>query len=135
MTGNAVEEYVAALQQRDWQRMGRTLTENVRREGPEGATTDAISGRDAYLQWSSDLLDPLYGFEWRADRITSLDEGRIYLVEATSKYEPSKGETPFGYRLAVIFDLNHEGLIESVSFYWKSPQQRLTWDTVAGRDA
>src|SRR5262245_54561441 len=131
---DAVEEYVAALQARDWQRMGRTLTPDVRREGAEGPETDLIEGREAYLKWSADLLDPLYGFTWTPSRIAKSADGRTILVEAVSRYEPKKGDQPFGYSLAVVFDLNDAGLIKAVSFYWKTPKQRLGWDTIAGRD-
>ena len=68
-----VEEYVAALQARDWPRMGRTLSADIRREGAEGAETDSIEGRDVYLQWSADLLDPLHKFTWTPLRFTSTE--------------------------------------------------------------
>ena len=57
------------------------------------------------------------------------------VVEAESRYEPKQGDQPFGYRLAVVFDLNPQGLIHQVSYYWKTPRQRLAWDTVAGDEA
>jgi hypothetical protein len=131
---DAVEEYVAALQVRDWDRMGRTLTADVRREGVEGPETDAIDGREAYLKWSADLLDPLYSFTWTPSRFVTSASGKTILVEAISRYEPNKGDEAFGYRLAVVFELNEEGLIKHISFYWKTPRKRLAWDTIAGRD-
>ncbi|MES2481632.1 MAG: nuclear transport factor 2 family protein [Pseudomonadota bacterium] len=129
---NAVDEYVAALQARDWARMGKTLTEDIQREGPEGAESDAIQGLAGYLKWSADLLDPLYAFSWTPTLTFKDPTGRYALVEAESRYEPKKGDTPFGYRLAVVFRLNAAGLIEHVSYYWKTPRQRLAWDTVEG---
>jgi hypothetical protein len=132
---NAVEEYVAALQARDWERMGKTLTLDVRREGIEGPESDAIEGRDAYLKWSAELLDPLYGFIWTPSRFVESANGRTILVEAESRYEPKKGDAKFGYRLAVIFDLDDDGLIKNISFYLKTPRQRLAGDTIVGSDA
>lgn len=125
------KEHVAALRARDWKRMGRTMADNVRREGPEGAETDAISGKEDYLKWSADLLDPLYDFKWIPSRIEAVEGGRTVLVEAESDYEPSRGDVRFGYRLAVIFDFNDDGLIQQISYYWKTPRKRLSWDTVA----
>lgn len=132
---DVAKEYVAALQARDWARMGKTLASDISREGPEGAETDAISGREDYLKWSADLLDPLYGFTWTPSRIEASASGETVWVESESLYEPAKGDEKFGYRLAVVFDFNESGLIQHVSYYWKTPPKRLAWDTVAGRGA
>jgi len=128
---DVTREHVAALQARDWKRMGKTMADNVRREGPEGAETDAISGKEDYLKWSADLLDPLYGFTWTPTRIQATEDGKSVLVEAQSDYEPAKGDVRFGYRLVVIFDFNEDGLIQDISYFWKTPRKRLGWDTVA----
>jgi ketosteroid isomerase-like protein len=128
---DVAKEHVAALQARDWERMGRTMADDVRREGPEGAETDAIAGKKDYLRWSADLLDPLYGFTWTPTRIQATEDGKSVWVTAQSEYEPSKGDGKFGYRLTVVFDFNSDGLIQDISYYWKTPRKRLAWDTVS----
>lgn len=128
---DVAREHIAALQARDWVRMGRTMAEDVRREGPEGAETDAIQGKEDYMKWSAALLDPLYGFSWLPSRMQMTADGKSVWIEAQSEYEPSKDDAKFGYRLALVLDFNDDGLIHDISYYWKTPRKRLAWDTVA----
>jgi hypothetical protein len=126
-----VERFVDALLSRDWVRLRATLTPDVRREGFDGPERDAVVGREPYLQWASELIDPLAVYAWAMHRLEYSETGTSAFLEATSTYRVHATDEPFGYHMAVIFDLTADGLISQVSLYWKTPDQRLPRGTIA----
>jgi hypothetical protein len=132
VTTTIAEDYVEALLARDWDRFAGMLAEDVHREGAEGAETDSVDTREAYLSWAKNLIDPLYEYSWVVHRVAYSQTGDVAWVEATSQYRVNESDKPFGYRLAMVLEINGDGLIQQVSLYWKTPQQRLPGDTIRG---
>ncbi len=132
MTTTIAEDYVEALLARDWDRFVSMLAEDVHREGAEGAETDSVDTREDYLAWAKNLIDPLYEYSWVVHRVAYSQDGTVAWVEATSQYRVHEADVPFGYRLAMVLEINPKGLIQNVSLYWKTPQQRLPGDTISG---
>jgi hypothetical protein len=126
-----VERFVDALLARDWVRLRDTLTPDIRREGFDGPERDAVVGREPYLQWASELIDPLAVYAWDVHRLEYSETGTAAFLEATSTYRVHADDEPFGYRMAIVFDLSSNGRISQVSLYWKTPQQRLPGGTIA----
>jgi ketosteroid isomerase-like protein len=131
-TTTIAEDYVDALLSRDWDRFVAMLAPDVHREGAEGAETDSVDTREAYLGWAKNLIDPLYEYSWVVHRVAYGEGGKVAWVEATSQYRVNESDVPFGYRLAMVLEINDENLIQNVSLYWKTPQQRLPGDTISG---
>ena len=128
---NLIDEFMACLPLRDWPRMARTLSPDVRRSGVED-NNDIVVGRDKYLQWLSGFADKLFEYSWTTHR--TIISGQTAVVDCSTRYLIDKTSKPFGYHLAMIFDVGKDGLIESVDLFWKTPAQRVPGDTIGSAD-
>jgi len=130
--GGVVHDFVDALLARDWPRFRATLTNDVYREGFEGAEIDSVRGIEPYMKWTTELIDPLFEYSWVVHRIAYSADGDAAFLEATSTYRVREEDEPFGYRMAVIFDLTSDQRIAQLSWYWKTPAKKLAGGTISG---
>jgi limonene-1,2-epoxide hydrolase len=130
MSNDLYQEYVAALIERDWPRLSATLAPDVHREGFDGPR-DSTDGLDDYIAYLARVMDPIENFGYDVHRIVATDDGKVGLVEVTSRYR--EGGEDLGYRMAFVLDTNADGLIDNVEIYWKTPDRRLKQDTVYDR--
>lgn len=134
VTTTTAEDFVEALLAREWTRLSSLIAEDVHREGVDGPENDSVQGREAYLAWATQLIDPLFEYSWDVHRVVYSAGGDVAWVEATSQYRVNEADEPFGYHLAMVLDIRPDGLVQKVSLYMKTPSRRLAGDTIGGAD-
>ena len=118
-------QYLEGIINRDWSLVRPTLSTNVYREGYDGPG-DSSEGVDDYMRFLERSMTPLVGFGYDVHRFVTFADDTIALVEVDSRYEED-GET-FGYRMALVWHVDDEDLIDRIDVYWKTPARRLRQD-------
>jgi ketosteroid isomerase-like protein len=111
---SVVERYLAALPAHDWASLRACLAPDVERIGPYN---DVYRGRDDYARFLADTIEALPGYELVVDRIVHHDGNA--LVELSETIDDSDGAR-LRTAEAVVFDLDHDGLITRVAVYLRS---------------
>jgi limonene-1,2-epoxide hydrolase len=124
--------YLRGVIDRDWDQVRPTLAANVHREGYDGPR-DSTDGRENYIAFLDRVMTPIEGFGYDVHRVTATDDGKVGLIEVTSRYR-EHGED-LGYRMAYVVTVDADDLIDTIEIYWKTPDKRLSVDTVHDRTA
>ena len=107
---DAVERYLAALREQDWEALAATLEPDVRRIGPYG---DVYESREPYVAYLAEIFRTLQGYELAVARL--IVAGDVAVVELSETID-----TPAGRRRTdevVVFDLSASGLIGRIGVY------------------
>jgi hypothetical protein len=112
----AVEEYLAALSDRSWERLGASLAdEGLVRSGP---FVDVIEGKPAYVEFLRRVCSPFDAYRIDVHRVSRSGD-RIVYVEIDEVIE--RGGTVSAYPEILLFELGDDGLIRYVSVFMKRP--------------
>jgi ketosteroid isomerase-like protein len=107
----AVAEYWAAAEARDWEKFGSLLTDDVLYEAPQ--TRERVRGRPAYLRFNAE------GFpgDWHlaVERIVAGDRDAVSMIRFTDE-----NGSQFGL---CFFDLDEEGRIARITDFWPDPYE------------
>jgi hypothetical protein len=112
MSARAVEGYLEAVANQDWERLRASVRDDIVREGPFG---DVYSGVDAYVDFLSALMPKLVGYAMDVARVTYVDDGRRAYAELSETVELDG--TPTVTPEVLVFDLDADGLIAHVAIY------------------
>ncbi|MBX9472396.1 nuclear transport factor 2 family protein [Microcella sp.] len=132
MSLEVFQSYLQGIIDRDWDQVTATLAAGVHREGYDGPQ-DSTDGRDNYIQFLDRVMTPIEGFGYDVHRIASTENGKVGLIEVTSRYVENGEE--LGYRMAYVITVDDNDLIDNIEIYWKTPTKRLSVDTVYDRTA
>ena len=110
-----LEQYFEALRTQDWQGLAACLADDVHRTGPY---LDVIRGKRAYIEFLSEIIPTLRGYDLEVHRIRPLDGGSA-LVELSEKLDVDGVRTEFPE--ALLFDFDSGGFILGVNVYIKQP--------------
>ncbi|MDA0637053.1 nuclear transport factor 2 family protein [Nonomuraea sp. MCN248] len=113
---HAVDAYVDTVEQRDWERFGALLAEDVVYEMPQ--TRERIRGKSAFLRFNMD-----YPGDWhlRVRRIVADGRHAAAWIDARVGIEHQDA--------CVWFELSDQGLISRIVDYWPEP-----YDPPSGRE-
>jgi limonene-1,2-epoxide hydrolase len=112
---SAVDQFVEALGRHDWESLAATLSEGVVRDGP---FSDAIEGRDGYVDFLRRVLSTLEHYDLKVQRISSGGEGRFY-AEVLESFDAEGARSE--YPEILLFQVDSAGLINFVSVFMKTP--------------
>jgi hypothetical protein len=132
---HVVAKWHRCLDAWDWEGFASTMTEDVGREGPEGSYTDAITGRDGYVELMAGTAGRQFEYSFKPDRIIYSEDGRAAVSQVQTRFVLTEGSEPISYRLVLVFDVNDDDLIDYINIYWKDPTNRVPSATVADYDA
>ncbi|GIH90991.1 nuclear transport factor 2 family protein [Planobispora siamensis] len=113
---HAVHAYVDSAEQRDWERFGALLAEDVVYEMPQ--TRERIRGKSAFLQFNME-----YPGDWHLRVRRVVADGR----HAAAWIDARVGT---GHQDACVwFEISDQGLISRIVDYWPEP-----YDPPSGRE-
>ena len=110
-----LDQYFDALRNQDWESLGETLSENVRRTGPY---LDVVEGRDRYVAYLGAVIPTLTNYELKVSRVRSFDTGSA-VVELSEELDLDGQRRR--YPEVLLFDFDTEGRIIRVDIYIKQP--------------
>ena len=109
--GDAAAAYWAAAEDRDWDRFGALLADDVVYEAPQ--TRERVRGRAAHLRFNAD------GFpgDWHiaVERIVSGERDAASVIRFTDADGSQQG--------LCFFDFGPDGLITRIADYWPEPYE------------
>ena len=112
----AVEDYLGALSDRSWERVGASLAgSGLVRIGP---FSDVIEGKAAYVEFLRRVCSPFDAYRLDVHRISRSGD-RIVFVEIDEVIETAGVVSSFPEVL--LFELGEGGLIRYVSVFMKRP--------------
>lgn len=111
--GALVAHYLERLAARDWVALEACLAPGVVRVGPFG---DVYRPRAAYLEFLSTLLPTLVEHTIEVTRIVAVDRVAAVELREGMVIDGERVETPE----VLVFNLDHEGLIERLDIYIQS---------------
>lgn len=112
MTGDVVENYLAAVAAQDWVRMRASVTDDVVRIGPYG---DRYDGADAYVAFLSALMLTLPGYSMDVHRVTYVDNGRRAVAELSETVEVDGA--PLVTPEVLLFDFDGDHRIARIEIF------------------
>jgi hypothetical protein len=112
---DAVERYLEGLRAHDWAAVTETLAPDVERMGPY---RDAYTGRDTYVNFLSETIESLRGYQLDIDRIHV--DGGIVTVELRETVDDQ--DMRLETCEAVVFD-TAAGLITRVAVYLQTSER------------
>ncbi|MFU8874310.1 nuclear transport factor 2 family protein [Micromonospora sp. SL4-19] len=115
-TRQAVRDYVASAEQRDWRRFGELLADDVVYEMPQ--TRERIRGKSAFMQFNQE-----YPGDWHMEVRRIVADGGFAAAWIDARVGDEHQDA------CVWFDLSEDGLIVRVTDYW--PEQ---YEPPSGRE-
>jgi limonene-1,2-epoxide hydrolase len=113
---NAVERYVEALADRDWDALAATLVEEgLVRDGP---FCDVIEGKAAYVEFLRTTIAALAGYRLEVQRVSHAS-AQLSFVELTETVDLDG--VPTTYPECIVYERDRAGRIRRVSVYLKTP--------------
>lgn len=113
---DAVDRYLSGLGDRDWTAVANTLAPDVERMGPY---RDAYTGRDAYMNFLSETVDSLSGYQLDIDRA----QGNAGVVTVELRETVDDGDGRLETCEAVVFD-TAAGLITRIAVYLQTSERQ-----------
>ena len=114
---DAVERYLNGLREHDWTAIAEAVAPDVERMGPY---RDAYTGRDAYVQFLSDTIDSLRGYQLDVDGMYV--DGGVVTVELRETVDDGDGDARLETCEAVVFH-TAGGLITRVAVYLQTSER------------
>ena len=112
----AVEDYLAAMTDRDWGRVAGSLSDaGLVRSGP---FLDVIEGKDAYVDFLRRVCSPFDSYRLDVHRISRSGD-RIVFAEIDEVI--GRGGTVSSFPEVLLFELDEAGGIRFVSVFMKRP--------------
>jgi ketosteroid isomerase-like protein len=111
-----VETFLGCSQSRDWARAESVLHESIVRTGIDGSVT---SGRSEYLGFLVGVLDDVRDYRADVARMVASGDGAVVLVQIHEELTEADG-THLEVTEAMVFDVDDDGLITSLTVYAKS---------------
>jgi predicted ester cyclase len=112
VTARVVEGYLHAVATQDWHGMRASVRDDVVRIGPFG---DTYTGRDAYIEFLSNLMPTLPGYSMDVARVTYLDDGCRAIAELSETV--TIDGVPTVTPEVLLFDLDAKGRIERIEIF------------------
>jgi len=113
---NAVDHYLAALREQDWDALESTLADGVHRTGPY---RDVVEGRRPYREFLDEQVSRLANYELRVHRVDVIggpaDPGRTVWVRLSESMDTPEGRSRT--EEALEFALDTEGKIARVAVF------------------
>jgi hypothetical protein len=110
----AVERYLACLAVHDWDGLASTVAdEDLIREGP---FCDVVKGKQPYLKFLRGVFASLGGYQLNVQRVSHVSD-RVSYVELSETFDVDG--VPTEYPECIVFEQNHDGLINRVSVFIK----------------
>ena len=112
----AVEDYLAAMTDRSWERVAATISDaGLVRNGP---FVDVIEGKDAYVDFLRGVCSPFESYRLDVHRISRSGD-RIVFAEIDEVV--GRAGTVSSFPEVLLFELAEDGLIRYVSVFMKRP--------------
>jgi hypothetical protein len=112
--GGTVERYLSCLAVHDWDGLAATVAdEDLIREGP---FSDVVEGKQPYLKFLRDVFASLEGYRLDVRRVSHVSD-RVSYVELSETFNIDG--VPTEYPECIVFEQNHDGLINRVSVFIK----------------
>jgi hypothetical protein len=111
----ALEQYLEALRDHDWPRLGQCVADDLVRTGP---FRDVVRGRRAYVEFLAGVVPSLRNYALEVFRIRRLEDGAALVeLSETVDQEGVRNETPE----LLLFEFDAQGLIQRIDIYVKRP--------------
>jgi len=107
--GSLVDQYLVALDSKDWEGLASTLAPVFERVGP---FRDIIGSKDGYVQFLDRVVTPLEDYHLQPVRVVPSD-GVVFAEVVESFVYGEKMEVPE----VLVFDVGTDGLIGRVQVY------------------
>jgi hypothetical protein len=112
----AVEDYLSALSDRSWERLGAALADDgLVRSGP---FVDVIKGKHAYVEFLRQVCSPFDAYRIDVHRLSRSGD-RIVFAEIDEVIDWNGAVN--SYPEVLLFELDEQGLIRYVSVFMKRP--------------
>ena len=108
----AVDTYLKAVVDHDWEAFASSVADDVVRVGPFG---DTYTPKGPYVEYVSKLMPTFENYSMQVDRI--IDSGAVVVVELTETLDIG-GKTHVTPE-ALVFDIDATGLISKVDIFIK----------------
>jgi hypothetical protein len=110
----AVERYLACLAVHDWNGLAAAIAEeDLIREGP---FCDVVEGKQPYLKFLRGVFASLEGYRLNVQRVSHVSD-RVAYVELSETFDIDG--VPTEHPECIVFEQNHDGLINRVSVFIK----------------
>jgi hypothetical protein len=107
--GNRVDDYLAAITNKDWAGLSSTLADVFERIGPY---RDVVGSKDEYVKFLERVVTPLEEYQVRAVRVAP-SESVVFAEVVESFVHGERMDVPE----VLVFDLAPDGLISRVQVY------------------
>ncbi|MFZ0713776.1 hypothetical protein [Mycobacterium sp.] len=129
---DVVGDFWRAIDGQDWNLLYSTLAPDFERVGPSGEDEDVYRGRDEYHKYASTNIEKVgkYGHQVLN---TFYSPDRRFAVSETLESIANDGQDLVQLKLLNLFALDEDGLLTSLSLYWKTPATiPESWRAVEG---
>ena len=113
---NAIEEYLAAMGEQDWERLAATITEDgLVRDGP---FADVITGKGPYVEFLRGIISTLPHYRLHVRRVSPCGDHR-FVAELNEVFDIDGVETD--HPEVCLFETDEAAKIRFVSVFLKHP--------------
>ncbi|MCP4905339.1 MAG: nuclear transport factor 2 family protein [bacterium] len=113
---SVVHNYLEALGEQDWPKLGQTLAKGVVRMGPYG---DVVEGDTAYRDFLCDVVSKLGDYVLRVQRVAAID--RTVWVRLSETFTEDSGRRLHAEE-ALVFEVDGEARISGVEVYLRKSE-------------